>query len=223
MSRLHQIPQQHGALLLITMALLVILMMVGLTLTDLALFSEQLVRNKHDRMIAHQTAQAALADAELDIEQSATQHSRSALFAAHSPQGFIAGCSAGTHNIYQGLCHRSPPDQKPVWQTVDLSDDSSHAVSVEYGRFTDHRMQTGNGPFPKRLPRYLIECMTDHHDQAPPNQKDHRLYRITAIGFGTDLRTRAVVQSVYRSKGETSASRLSWRELPHWQDVNSHP
>lgn len=223
MSRLHQYQRQRGALLLITMTFLVMLMMVGLTLTDLALFSERLVRNKHDRMIAHQAAQAALADAELDIDQSTATNSGSSLFLAPLTQGFIAGCSAGKHHVDQSLCRLDQPDQKPLWQAVDLSDDSSNSVSVEYGRFTKRSMQTGDGPFPQRLPRYLIERLTEYRDQGLPAQSGHTLYRITAIGFGTDLRTRAVVQSVYLSKTKTRAGRLSWREIPHWQHMHTSP
>ena len=212
--------RQRGALVLVTMALLMMLMMIGLTLTDLAWLSEHMVRNKLDRMVAHQAAQAALADAELAIERSAPKEARSDLLSVQSMRVIITDCPADKHAMDQDLCRRNQADQKPLWQTVDISDDSSNSVFVDYGRFTDRRMQVGDGPFAQRLPRYAIEVLPAHD---LPEQTASYLYRITAIGFGVDQRTRAVVQSIYRRQTEARSGRLSWREIPNWQNFYHHP
>ena len=194
---------QRGSTVLITMTMLTILMFIGLTLAELTLLNESVVRNRRDRMIALQAAGAALADAELDIEHAGGKSSRSHLFAAQSSLGFGAGCARGRDNIYQGLCQTSPAGAKPVWQTVDIGDDRGYSASVQYGRFTDRTLPTGAGPFPKRLPRYLIELLPDHRYTDLFGPTEHYFYRITAIGFGTDQQTQVVLQSVYRKSSAT--------------------
>lgn len=190
--------RQRGAIVLIIMAMLMMMMLVCLAAVDMATLNETVMRNQREKLVALQAARAALADAELDIEGSPGKNSRSSLFSPRSTYGFMDGCGRGDNSLYQGMCQISRPQQKAVWQTVDIGNPSSQSPSVAYGRFTDRTMQVGDGPFPQRLPRYLIELMPDRRYIGLFGQTGTYFYRITAIGFGADPRTQSVVQSIYR-------------------------
>lgn len=71
---------------------------------------------------------------------------------------------------------------------------------MEYGTFTGRQYPTGSGLTPARKPRYLIELLPDSSNgrSASNDAAKRYLYRITAIGFGPNDTTRAMVQSIYR-------------------------
>ena len=187
--------RQHGAVLIVALVMLAVLLLLGTSLASMAWLNEKAARNDRDRIVAFQAAQSALADAELDIENSTYSSSRSQIFSPSSSEGFAVGCNAGTTNRYQGLCAQVV-DQKPAWQTVDLAKTDESSASVEFGRFTGKTMPHGEGPFSIYLPRYVIELIPDN----TPGQTSARkfMYRITAIGFGSDAETQVALQAVYR-------------------------
>ena len=176
--------------------MLLIALLAGLSMAQIAMMNEKTDRNERDRVIALQAAEAALADAELDIENSPSPASRSALFSPYSAIGFALHCGRGDGNIFQGLCQNSGDTSKASWRTADIANTNSDSPSVRFGRFTGQSLPAGAGPFPSRLPRYLIELMQD----SVPGQSTRvaYLYRITAIGFGVDPHSQAVLQSFYR-------------------------
>jgi type IV pilus assembly protein PilX len=194
--------RQHGASLIIALVMLVAVLMLGISSTQIALQGEKASRNERDRVIAFQAAEAGLMDAELDIEKSASSNSRSAIFSPASKEGFTEGCGAGTDNIYLGLCARAENGTPPVWQTVDFLDESDSARTVPYGYFTGQTFDIGNGPLPNRPPRYIIELMAYNRagEAAGPEEMTY-LYRVTAIGFGTRAATQVVLQTFYRKDG----------------------
>jgi Tfp pilus assembly protein PilX len=212
-----------GAALVTALFLMLAVLMIGVAAARTALNAEKSARHERDRHIAFQAAEAALADAERDIEGGADPASaRAALFAAGA--GFTDGC-AGTDAAALGLCRRADPPAPPVWQAVELAAESG--VAVPYGQFTGAAMPTGSGVLPARLPRYIVELV------PVAGAGTDRFYRITAIGFGTRESTRAVLQSFYRwtdSPAPPSASapspvglpekRISWREVANWQELH---
>lgn len=196
---------QTGAALVISLFLLLALLLLGTSAAQLALQGEKASRGDRDRQIALQAAEAALMDAELDIEHSPDgAKSRSHIFSRHGVQGFSSEgesrCNAGLGSMYLGLCNPSPEGVVPSWQLVDFSD--QHPVSthsVPYGRFTGQRLAIGQGTLPRKLPRYVIELMV----YRPPGEeagKSIYVYRVTAIGFGMRESTQVVLQSVYRKE-----------------------
>ena len=187
---------QHGASLVVTLVMLLIVLLLGASSSNVALMGEKAARNERDRVVALQAAESALSDAELDIENSASPASRSAIFSPVSTEGFTDGCGNGDGNIYQGLCSNLGNAQKSPWLTTTIANAGANSVSVQYGRFTGQTLPHNGGPFPIQLPRYLIELMLDN--TAGQSADAHYLYRITAIGFGSSLETQAVVQSYYR-------------------------
>jgi len=197
---IHSTQNQHGATLIVTLVMLVIVLMLSTSFAGMALMGEKAARNERDKQIAMHAAEAALADAEQDIENSTAATSRSAIFSSYSTEGFTDSCGYGDENRYQGLCSNYQSNQKTeqqdAWLTVDFSNTDTSSPSVQFGRFTGRTMPFGVGPFPSQLPRYIIELMLDHKAGKPTNAV--YMYRITAVGFGTDSATQIVLQSFYR-------------------------
>jgi type IV pilus assembly protein PilX len=197
--------REKGAALVISLVMLAVVMLLGISAADIALEGEKSSRNDRDRQIAFQAAEAGLLDAELDIEHSPdAAKSRSQLFSSHSMLGFPGdmetGCGSGDNNMYLGLCKHAPDGMLPVWQTVDFSNASvSRNGAVPYGRFTGQTMQTGKGVMPAQPPRYVIEIMPYNKEGESADQVTY-FYRITAVGFGVHDTTQVALQTFYRKE-----------------------
>lgn len=228
--------RQQGASLVVALLMLVAILLLGISAAQIALHDEKAAHNDRDRQIAFQAAEAAVLDAELDIENSAAANSRSTIFARDSTDGFAEGCVAGAHSIYLGLCMHAADGVSPAWQTVDFLDESEDSArSVPYGHFTGQTFSVGSGPLPDRLPRYIIELMVDNEEGQGAAPEDVRyVYRVTAIGFGTRPSTQVVLQTFYRKlnagtdgaqsnedRSTLPAGRLSWREIVNWQELKN--
>lgn len=195
---------QCGASLIVSLLMLIAVLMLGMSAAQIALQGEKSARNDRDRQIAFQAAEAALLDAELDIENSPSAGmSRSALFSSESAIGFPAGgeelCGSGAGNAFLGLCRRGDDSAMPTWLAIDFDSVGGATHSVPYGRFTGQHFQTGKGALPARVPRYIIELMAyNRHGEAA--DKSGYFYRITAIGYGAQDSTQVVLQSFYRKE-----------------------
>ncbi|MEA5098215.1 MAG: PilX N-terminal domain-containing pilus assembly protein [Burkholderiaceae bacterium] len=198
---------QRGASLVVSLLMLVAVLLLGISAASMALQGEKAARGDRDRQIAFQAAEAALMDAEIDIENSTASNSRSALFKEKDVQVelFITGCGAGTANQSLGLCQPAAAGQTPVWLAVDFSDTgASSTKSVPYGFFTGQTMQTGIGATPARLPRYIIEIFVDNQagGSTSPEEASY-IYRVTAIGYGMRDSTKVTLQTFYRKVEKT--------------------
>lgn len=192
--------REHGATLLSTLLILLALLILGASAAHTALDGERAARAERDHHIALQAAEAALVDAERDIEGGSAGGSdrasaRTALFADDNAQGFVAGCGSATAPN-AGLCSYLPVPGVPAWQDIDLAAEDSDRT-VEYGRFTGARLPAGEGSLPARLPRYLIELMPHTSAGADASHRSGNLYRISAIGFGANPQTHVVLQTFY--------------------------
>jgi type IV pilus assembly protein PilX len=197
--------RQHGVALIVSLLMLIALLLLGISAAQIALQGEKASRNERDRQIAFQAAEAALLDAELDIENAPdAQGSRSQRFSKDSALGFPGEgddvCHNGDANITLGLCRRTLDGTQPIWHVVDfLNNDSSTVNSVPYGKFTGQTFPIGEGSLPRRLPRYVIELMT-YNKQGESADRVSYFYRITAIGFGARDTTQVVLQTFYRKE-----------------------
>jgi type IV pilus assembly protein PilX len=195
--------QQRGATLLVTMCVLMLLMIIGMSAVRVAVSAERAARGDRDRQIALQGAEAALEDAEHDIEGGSNPASaRAALFASGSSEGFAEGCGAAASDPAVGLCLRLPEPAAPAWQRAALANDA--AGTVQYGPFTGARMPVGKGSLPSKLPRYIIELMPYARAGHDASARTGNFYRITAIGFGANVGTCVVLQSYYLKAGEAA-------------------
>jgi type IV pilus assembly protein PilX len=186
-----------GLALVTCLVLLSAIMLASVAAAMLATQGERGARLERDRQFAFQAAEAALADAELDIEGGAPALGRASAFADPAIADYASACGAGDGNAQQGLCLAS--EESAAWTQVDLSDTAAaSARTVAYGRFTGRTWPAGAGPLPRRLPRYLIEALPQHQLGAAADQERVWLFRVTAIGFGRHPSMRVVLQSYYR-------------------------
>ena len=185
---------ERGSSLLISLIFLAILTMLGLMALRVATVEERMSGNMRDRSVAFQSAEAALRDAERDIQcmtfdgkGRATKNLRSI--------GCISGAVGADELCTDGLCCNPSglvciEPAKPVYLNSSLS--LSDGTSVEYGTYT----QTATTPVVKpkivgvsKQPRYLIE---------PFIWDSKNYYRITARGFGLGATTQVTLQEVYK-------------------------
>lgn len=185
--------------LLIAVALLII----GVSAARTALNAERSARSERDRHIAFQAAEAALADAERDIEGgSSPESARAVLFSPGNAIGFDDGCGAG-QVPNRGLCAHALEPAPAAWQQVALAAPEAEAHNtVAYGSFTGAQMPFAKGTLPARAPRYMIELMPFARAGEDASARTGNFYRITAIGFGTRESTRVVLQSFYLKPSE---------------------
>jgi type IV pilus assembly protein PilX len=246
---------QRGTSLIVSLLMLTVVLMLGISAVQIALQGKKAARNERDWQIGFQAAEAALLDAELDIENSPDAGlSRSALFSADSAAGFPAPdesiCHSGSSNTLLGLCRHAAGSAVPAWLAADFGDvDAVTMSTVPYGNFTGHRMQTGEGALPARVPRYIIELMPYREPGNSAGKLDY-VYRITAVGFGARDTTQVVLQSFYRKRLTSGrqaniasgreggppmnvsviqqehrvalpAGRFGWREVVNWQELRN--
>jgi len=196
-STLHSIlPNKYGngATLVVSLLMLLVILLLSMSMANMALTDEKVARNERERQIALNAAESALLDAEMDIDNPTS--TRSTVFSSQSAIGFTEDCGIGATPIHQGLCLYRGNEQAAAWRSVDLADTSSNSASVSFGRFTGRNMPDGGPTLSIHKPRYIIELMPDN--EAGQSESPSFIYRITAIGFGTTTKTQAVVQSVYR-------------------------
>lgn len=205
---------QCGAALISALVLMVAVMIIGFSSVRAALGDAQSARHERDRQVALRAAEAALLDAERELDATPATSPR---FAALEGPGFVAGCGkVGTDQ--HGLCTRVAP---PSWQVIDLA--GNDAALVPYGSFSLRTL-----PGVAQQPRYLMELI----DLAPPNPAAGRFYRITALGFGQRSSTRVVLQSFYRKAVAPGGSppappsalperRIGWREVANWPALHA--
>jgi type IV pilus assembly protein PilX len=189
-----------GSALLLCLLVMAVALMLGLSGARIALQEERAARNDRDRKTAFQAAEAALLDAQRDIEQPAGAGPRAALLASASP-AFPAGCGAGVGNPLLGLC--AGQGTAPAWLAVDFRDEGEASMrSVPYGRFTGQSMPVAGGGLPARRPRYLIEAYPDRRAGSSADLAGAgALYCISAVGFGVQEETQVLLQAWYRRAG----------------------
>ena len=197
---------QRGAALLLSLLVVLALMVIGVSGARIALYGERAARAERDRHIAFQAAEAALQDAETDIEGGSDPASvRAALFALDNAIGFDPGCGQGPVPN-RGLCAHAGAPAVPAWQAIALAaPEADAAATVAYGSFTGVRMPVGQAMLPARLPRYLIELLPFARAGEDAGQRAGNFYRITAIGFGAHPSTQVVLQTYYLKAAEPAS------------------
>jgi len=188
-------PRSQGIALVVCLLMMLVILLLGASGAQIALQEEKASRFERDRIVAFQAAEAAMRDAEIDIERSG----RIAHFSAGRTRA--GECGAGLGNPLLGLCRPAPPELFPVWQKIALG---SKRISVPYEQITG-RVLTGSDL--AQPPAYLIEVLG-----GPA-------YRITTIGYGSNGRTQVVLQSYFHKPANGAGRRLGWREILNWEEV----
>ena len=192
--------KQHGISLIIVMLILIVVSVLGIGGIQIAMMGERGTRNDRDMQIAWQAAEAGLIDAEFDIEgqPASSTNKRNTIFKRGEVDipKFIANCGDSGQSI--GLCQLNDIGAKPAWLTVDFTATGSGAKTVALGTYTGRDFPSGaKGLQPAVAPRYVIELTQDPSKfRTDPNAF---VYRVTAMGFGPNAETQAVLQMIYRN------------------------
>ena len=197
-------PPQHsrGVSLIVVLLILVVVSILGVSGIQVAMMGERGTRNDRDQQVAWQGAEAALIDAEFDIEglPASSTTKRNTIFKSKETEiaKFIQDC--GTSGQSVGLCALNASG-KPAWLTVDFTTSGAGAPTVQFGTFTGRDFPSGaKGVQPSLPPRYVIELIPDPRNSRTQQQQNRRyVYRVTAMGFGPNAETQAVVQMIYRN------------------------
>lgn len=184
------------------MLILVVVSILGVGGIQIVMMAERGTRNDRDMQLAWQAAEAALVDAEFDIDglpaSSTSKRNNIFLLSKTDTAKFIENCGNSGQSI--GLCTLNSTG-KPVWLTVDFTATGTGAATTNFGQFTERQFPSGTaGIQPAKPPRYIIEPIPDPNYSRTSEPTDMKyIYRITAMGFGPNANTQAVLQSVYRN------------------------
>lgn len=197
---------ERGAVLIVALIFLVILTMLGITAMTGTTMELRMSGNTKDLAIALQAAEAAVRDAENDIQgktyvgQTARLRTPTPLPTDYGVGGTYATCN--NTGSFVGLCRpRSDPQGRAQLLPQDLTNavSLSGPPSVQYGAYTGAGTLQG---VPVSLqPRYIIEqfCMLTKPDGSVGARAGSpcKYYRITAKGFGTNPNSNVVVSEVF--------------------------
>lgn len=195
--------RQAGIALITALVLMLAVLMTGIASARGALQCTRGAAYERDRVLAMQMAQAALVDAEHDIDGGAAPGSaRANAIVGGNADAFIGGCLGA--RPYSGLCaHDADPNRQLAQLAVD------DGPGIVFGTFTGATLPTGEGGLPLALPRYLIELM--------PASGEGQLYRIAAHGTGSMSGAQIALQAYYRKPSDGSRGRrVGWREIGNW-------
>jgi len=195
--------RQDGIALITALVLMLAVLMTGIASARGALQSTRAAAYERDRALGLHMAEAALLDAEHDIDGGAAPGSaRANAIRGGSADAFVGACLGA--RPYNGLCAH---DADAGDQLARLALDDGPAIP--FGAFTGATLSTGEGGLPLETPRYLIELM--------PASADGQLYRIAARGAGSMPGAGAAVQAYYRlPPAGGHGRRVGWREIGNW-------
>lgn len=185
---------QKGVSLIMVMLIMVVVSMLGISGVQISMMAERGARNDRDIQIAFQAAEAALLDAEFDINsKKSSARASKPFFKMNLNTFFLQGCGNSDDSV--GLCRENGPGQVPAWLDVDFTDTSTTARTVEFGKFTGREFPVGTvGIQPSQKPRYIIELL----DKKTATEDASPYYRVTAMGFGSRPDIQIILQTVYR-------------------------
>lgn len=156
---------QHGAILVISLIILLLMTLIGVSAMRGTTLQEKMAGNLRDYNLAFQSAEAGLRDAETyTFENSPT---------------FSSGCS-------NGFCTPAAPNSKPNWQMKNANNISYWNDSTKlrpYGTDTN----ADDLPTVSKQPSTMIEeiLIPSLDPTVPPGTR----YRITAQGYGAAATT----------------------------------
>lgn len=182
---IHLSSRERGVSLVVSLIFLIILTILGLTAMRVATLEERMSGNARDRSIAFQAAEAALRDAESDID--CLKYDRVGQPVKKRGGECISGLTGANAACTNGLCCNVSglsciEPAVPVYKNGALS--FTAAPSVAYGEYTGAPAISGLS----QQPRYLLE---------PFVVDGKNYYRITVRAYGLNADTQVTLQEVY--------------------------
>ncbi len=214
---------QRGFSLIVALMMLIVVIILGISASQMAVNEERGARNDRDRQLAFQAAEAALQDGEAEILSPTSpacalpgQYGRgrqgSQICFNHASGVFFAANCASSPATAVGLCAYS--DTAPAYLSSnvnflgDASGSGGNGNTVKYGTFTlktyPSQQQAANAGHPVSIypPRYIIEYVPQNVAPAQSCTTSGGstgcgvMFRVTAMGFGANANSQVVLQSV---------------------------
>ncbi|MGI9323313.1 MAG: pilus assembly PilX family protein [Pseudomonadales bacterium] len=177
---------EQGAALFLTLAVMLILTIMGITSVQTTIMQQRMAGNYRDLSIAFQAAEAAATEAEAFIDAMSNLN-------AFPSESATQLCSAGRCTSLDGTAR---------WQESSLWSSATGTVKASIAP-DDLGVAAA--------PRYLIEYIAEF---TRPDATQVYIFRVTARGTGGTARSVAMLQTTYEKQfGGVSAGRLSWRRL----------
>ena len=174
-NNLHQ--DQSGAVLIISMIMLLLLTLIGVTGTGVTGLEEKMAGNMRDSNLAFQAAESALKAGEVYLGTTSTLPAFNCTNGLYPAQG--TGCT--TTNVTS-----TTAPMPPVWENINWSINSVLYVGVLANLNAN--------------PRYIIEkmpCRDANLDgDCGDGNLDQNVYRVTARATGGTADTVVIVQSI---------------------------
>ena len=209
-SRLATQPRQRGASLIMVLLILLVITVMGISAAQISMLGERATRYDRDYQIALQAAEVALMDAEFDIRGPNTSGSaRMTNFKHGDKTYFVDGCGAGSGST-QGLCVPVQAQPNPFGlRSTSLMKRPRPGRSHWARSRAALSMPAAAESCPRESPATCIEVLDDKTvgentstNPYGPGPSGGVVYRITAMGFGPDERTQAVLQIEFRKEKE---------------------
>lgn len=197
---------QHGMALIIVLGMMSVVFVIAAISVRLTMLAERSARNDRDRQIAFQSAEAALADAELDIMgPNSAANKRCAIRSKNLEGYFVTGCGTSTSDKTRGLCELNPASAKPLYTQVNFEEttDASRRYAT-FGEFTGRSSNikdSAGGGLSAKTPRYIIEVITyspsvSANGNPPEAGPQEQGFLITAVGYGVSENTKVMLQAM---------------------------
>lgn len=167
---------QSGAVLIISLIMLLLLTLIGTTSMQTSLLEEKMAGNMRQRDVAFQAAEAALRDAEQFIESTDV---------AFNPLKLNGGPFQGG-SCSSGLC------PNPT------------TTSVSFNWTGNGRIYSGTIPGVIQQPRYIIELIRT--DSSLDSSRIYGTFRITAFAWGENAHAVAQLQILYKLHAKSFAN-----------------
>lgn len=192
-----QFRQQQGISLIVVLILLSAIFIVAAFGARLTILGEKASRNDRDRQIAFQAAEAALADAEIDIMgPNEATNSRVCKMDGSQIDLFIDGC--GSTDADRGLCATNSSTTTQIYKTIDFEETGSSRHYVTLGDYTGRSVgfSTDSSALPAKNPRYIIELIPYNHVAGANASQRKSAFLVTSVGYGLNEKTQVMLQSV---------------------------
>ena len=166
---------QKGMVLIIALIIMFSMTLLGVSTMTTTSLEERMAFNFRDRQLAFQSAEAALREGERYVQDNNMD-----------PTKFNNNC-----NINPGWCNCISGCNVEYWSDATLN---------VWNNAAKHRSYTTTVSGVASQPKYIIENMgnTCLATQLTCNPSDPVMFRITALGYGTSLKTKVMLQSTYR-------------------------
>lgn len=174
---------ESGAVLPITLILMALMTVVGLSTMNTSVLSERMAGNFNNVNVAFQATEAALRDAEQDLRCEGCRDGDPV------PIHVIKGLTGFTETCDEGLCYFGATS-KEVLEDTDVNDDPLLDKFVTYGNKTTAGAIGGTAEQAK----YIIEG----RKVWPPGAAGWKYYYvITAVGKGTTAKSRSILREKF--------------------------